>query len=69
MKTKREALEMFRVMSDEELMKQRDIISSSMDYQMKTKDFLIEAIDSCLNRKELTQLAMIPEADIQQGEV
>jgi len=69
MKTKREALEMFRVMSDEELMKQRNIISSSMDYQMKTKDFLIEAIDSCLNKKLLTHLAMIPEADIQQGEV
>ena len=69
MKTKREALEMFREMNDEELVKQRDIISSSMDYQMKTKDFLIEAIDSCLNRALLTHLAMIPEADIQQGEI
>lgn len=69
MKTKREALELFRSMSEEQLVKQREMISSSIDYKMKTKDFLIEAIDSCLNKEQLTHIAVVPDADIRHGEL
>jgi len=69
MKTKREALEMFRSMSHERLVKQREIISSSMDYKMETKDLLMEAIDSCLNRDQLRHIAIVPEADLKLGEL
>jgi len=41
-----------------------------MDYKkIETKEFLIKAIDSILNREQLTHLAVVPEADIKFGEI
>lgn len=56
-------------MTDEQLIKQREIISTSIDYDKDTQDLLMDAIDKRLNRVELSHEAVVPEPDLKFGEL
>lgn len=55
-------------MTDEQLIKQKGIISTSIDYTPELQDELINEINKRLNRVELTHEAVVPEPELKNGE-